>query len=380
LHSNDSIRVAVVIPKYGLVGGAESFVYNLTEGLARRDGFEMHVLANQWRRGKAPITFHKIPIIPFPRWIQPVSFAFFAQKTIQENIYDVVHSHDRIFEMDLFTFHGVPHKTWIKKTKRQRLSFFDKAMVWVEKKAFSNPKKTVILPVSNLVKEELLKHYDIPESRISVIHPGVSMDRFSTLNRGACRQEIRELYGLSSNDVVVLFVSMNFELKRLDLVMKGIAHVVEKGDRNLSLKLLIVGKGDSKQFLALARDLGISERVFFAGVTDEVEKYYLASDIFAMPSKFDTFGLAVLEAMAAGLPVIISGRTGARDVVEAGANGFVLSDNPSSMDVAEALSLLMVREKRIEMGEKGRQIAFKYDWEKIASKVAEIYRKIGTEK
>ena len=78
------IRVAVVIPKYGLIGGAEGFVFNLTERLAQRDDFDVHVIANQWRQGEASITFHKVPRIRFPRWLQPISFAYFVQKTIQE--------------------------------------------------------------------------------------------------------------------------------------------------------------------------------------------------------------------------------------------------------------------------------------------------------
>ena len=376
MNPNDSIRIAVVIPKYGLIGGAEGFVFNLTERLAQRDDFDVHVIANQWRSGNAQIVFHKVPIIRFPRWLQPVSFAYFAQKTIKKGVYDIVHSHDRIFEMDFFTFHGIPHRTWIKETKRNRLSLFDRAMVWVEQKAFSNPNKPVILPVSNLAKEELLKLYDVPESSIQTIYPGVSFERFSSLDRQVCRHEIRQHHGLAPDDVVVLFVSMNFELKRLDLVINGIAEVVEKEDRNSSFKLLVVGKGDSKRFMAMAGDRGISERVIFAGVTDEVEKYYLASDIFAMPSRFDTFGLAVLEAMAAGLPVIITPRVGAKDLVESGVNGFILSGKPSVLEMTTALAALMEPEKRLQMGENNRQIALQHTWDTTADKVAELYRQL----
>ncbi|MFC1567288.1 glycosyltransferase family 4 protein [Thermodesulfobacteriota bacterium] len=376
MKSNYPLQVAVVIPKYGLLGGAEGFVYNLTERLALRDGFYVHVFANKWRQGKAPIVFHKIPIIPFPRWIQPISFAFFSRKAIYAGKYDIVHSHDRIFEMDLFTFHGIPHKTWIKETKRDRLSFFDQAMVWVEQKAFNNPKGPIILPVSTLVKEEILKVYDVPESKIRVIHPGVSMDRFSTHSRETCRQEIRQRFNLSLDDVVVLFVSMNFELKRLDLVIKGIADLVEKEGQASNMKLLVVGKGDSKRFMALAHDLGISKRVVFAGVTNEVEKYYLACDIFAMPSKLDTFGLAVLEAMAASLPVIITSRVGARDIVKSGINGFILSENPSVSEMTASFAALTKSEKRLQMGENSRQIAIRHTWDTTAERVAELYQQL----
>jgi len=170
---------------------------------------------------------------------------------------------------------------------------------------------------------------------------------------------------------------MNFELKRLDLVLKGIAGVVSRERGSTDAKLLIVGKGDVKRFGGLARDLGISDRVVFSGVTREVEKYYLAADVFVMPSRFDTFGLVVLEAMAAGLPVIISRSVGARDLVEQGVNGFVLSEDPSIPELVTSLSSMLDREKRMLMGENGRRIALRYSWDKTANRVADLYQMFG---
>ncbi|MFH1349513.1 MAG: glycosyltransferase family 4 protein [Pseudomonadota bacterium] len=368
------MKIAIIVPRYGLVGGAETFVFELTERLAQLDDYEVHVLANRWRKGNASITFHKIPIIPFPRWLRPVSFASFAQKAIRAASFDIIHSHDRIFEMNLLTFHGIPHETWIKKTKRNHLSLFDKATAWVEKKGIYSAPSPTILPVSNLVKEELLNLYPLSESRIYVVHPGVSIDRFSKLDAAACRKEIRMRHGISQSDVVVLFVGMNFEIKRLELVMKGVAGLVGKGGKKVNL--LVVGKGEVGLYMTMARDLGIHRRVFFTGVTKEVEKYYLASDIFAMPSLYDTFGLVVLEAMAAGLPVIISRRVGARDIIDPGINGLILPHSPSSADITNTLSLLLDDQKRKKMGEQARQVALQHDWSNVTQQVAQFYRNI----
>ena len=126
----------------------------------------------------------------------------------------------------------------------------------------------------------------------------------------------------------------------------------------------------------MARELGIANRVVFTGVTQEVEKYYLASDIFAMPSRFDTFGLAVLEAMMAGLPVIISGRVGAKDLIDSGVQGFVLADDPSTFDFSERLAFLMKKENCMKMGENAREIALRHTWDKTADQVADLYRQL----
>jgi len=368
------MKIAVVIPKYGLVGGAEGFAYELTERLAEREGLEIHLFANQWRSRNTSITFHKLPLIPFPRFLRPISFAYFSHKGIRSNDYDLVHSHDRIFQMDLLTMHGIPHRTWIKEARRKPLSLFDRSTAWVEKNGLTGSRSPMILAVSTLVRDELLKLYDIPESKIRVIHPGVSQGRFSSLDLESCRHEIRQRHGLSSNDVVVLFVGMNFEVKRLELVLKGIAHLIAKGNKNSNLKLVVIGKGREGWYLNMARDLGIFNRVIFAGVTPKVEDYYLASDIFAMPSRFDTFGLAVLEAMMAGLPVIITQRVGARDLVNSGVQGFVLSEDPSPGDVAEKLAVLMDKENRRRMGENAREVALQHTWNRTVDQVEEIYQ------
>ncbi len=369
-----------MIPKYGLVGGAEGFAYGLTERLAERDGLEIHVFANQWQSGSTSIEFHKVPIIPFPRFMRPISFAYFSDKWIRSEDYDLIHSHERIFRMDLLTMHGIPHKTWVKEARRKPLGLFDRATAWVEKNGFTGPHSPMILAVSTLVRDELLKVYDIPESRVRVIHPGVSSDRFSTMDQESCRAEVRQRHGLSPSDVVVLFVGMNFEIKRLELVLQGVAHFVRNRDKDSNLKLLVVGKGEERRYLRMAREMGIVDRVIFAGVTQKVEDYYLASDIFAMPSRFDTFGLAVLEAMMVGLPVIITQRVGARDLVNSGVQGFVLSEDPSPGDVAEKLAVLMERENRRRIGENARRVALEHTWNKTADQVEEIYQFLARER
>jgi UDP-glucose:(heptosyl)LPS alpha-1,3-glucosyltransferase len=367
------MKIAVVIAKYGLLGGAENFVFQLTERLAAREGLEIHVLANQWCRGNDSITFHRIPNVFFPRFMKPISFAYFAGKKIVAENFDLVHSHGWIFEMDFFTIHGGLHEPWIKEVRRKSMNLFDRAMARVEKRGVYAPRLKLILPVSSLLKEELLRFYDIPESKIHVIHPGISTARFSALDPERSRHEVRRRHGLSMSDLVVLFVGMNFEVKRLDLVLKAVADLSVRMNDNPNLKLLVVGKGKKERYIKLARDLGIVNQVVFAGVTQKVEEYYMASDIFAMPSRNDSFGMVVLEAMMAGLPAIITETVGARDLIEPGKQGFILSDAPSVSDVSEKLLFLLKNENRLRMGESAREVARRQTWESRVDQVAELY-------
>ena len=367
------IKVAVVIPKYGLVGGAEGFVYALTERLAMRDEFEIHVFANRYRRGNAPIVFHRVPILVFPRFMKQISFAWFINRRIKKASYDLVHSHDRIFRMNLFTMHGIPHETWIRHMRNKRLSLFDRGMAWVEKKGLAGPPVPMVVPVSTLVKEELQKNYPISESHIEVVHPGVSLERFSDQDNLSVKKEIRKRHGISSADLVILFVGMNFEIKRLGLLLEGISCLPMGDGLRAEVKLLVVGKGNELAYAEIAREYGVADRVIFAGVTHEVEKYYFASDIFVMASVYDTFGMAVLEAMAAGLPVIISRTVGARDLVKDGVEGFVLGDPPTADELSEKIKFLSNADNRLAMGERARHRALKHDWDRVAEKMANLY-------
>jgi UDP-glucose:(heptosyl)LPS alpha-1,3-glucosyltransferase len=338
-----------------------------------RSRFEIHVFANQWRQGKTSIIFHKIPLFIFPRFLRQISFAYFVNRKISHDEFDLIHSHDRIFRMHLMTMHGIPHERWIREARNKRLSLFDRSMAWVESRGLKGPHIPMVLPVSTLVQNELLSVYHIPESKMRVIHPGVSLKRFSSLDRKSCRLSIRKRHGLLESDVVILFVGMNFEIKRLELVIEGVAELIREEKRGSNLKVLVVGKGNITSYQALARDLSIADRVIFAGVTHNVEEYYLASDLFAMPSQFDTFGMAVLEAMAAGLPVIITEKVGAKDLVTEGVQGFVLGEEPSPSDFGGKVSSLLVKGTRMKMGEMARQKALDHGWDRVADQMEEIY-------
>ncbi|RJR18100.1 MAG: glycosyltransferase family 1 protein [Desulfobacteraceae bacterium] len=369
------MKIAVVIPKYGGLGGAEGFAFETCRRLALQSDLNIHVFAHRWYGEDAGVTFHRIPFLPFPRSLRPVFFAFTAKRAVAEGRFDLVHSHDRIFGMDVFTMHGIPHSTWIREARGKRLSLFDRSLAWVEKKGVSGSIIPRLLPVSSLVKEELLRVYPFLEPLIKVLHPGVSLERFSNQDKDLCRSEIRSAHGISETDLVVLFVGMNFEIKRLDLVLEGVAEVIRRKKDKGRLKVLVVGKGDSDNYRRSATRLGIEKRVLFAGPRSDVERYYLASDIFAMPSSFDTFGLAVLEAMAAGIPAIITERVGAKDIIMQGKSGIVLSRHPDKDEMAGSIESLLDREIRISMGKEARATASDHSWDRVALEIRNVYLK-----
>jgi len=369
-------KIAVVIPKYGLVGGAERFAYELTERLSLNEKYNFHVFANRWRSDSDRITFHKVSIIRFPRFLTAISFAWFANQKISKMNFDLIHSHDRIFDADIFTMHGIPHRIWVHEVRKKSMSLFDRATCWVEKRLVNNTRCKTFLPVSSLTKEKLLQEYRIEPEKLQVIHPGVDIEKFQKLDSDHCRKEIREQFKIESSDIVILFVSMNFEIKGLDYVMAA----VEKAKASYpshNLKLLVVGKGDYKKYGVLAQKTGIKENVIFAGVQKKnLEKIYLASDIFMMLSRFDTFGMTVLEAMAVSLPVIISSNVGAKDLVREGKNGFVIEDTNNIDMICDKIGSMLDSKTRNMMAKEAHNTALGNSWDAVAKKVEGIYEKV----
>jgi UDP-glucose:(heptosyl)LPS alpha-1,3-glucosyltransferase len=366
-------RVAVVVPKYGTVGGGERFVYELTERLARNGRYEIHVFANRWVPGPGPVVFHKVPRVPFPRFPRQAVFAWLAGREVEKGGFDLVHAHDRVFRADVFTMHSIPHETWVRDIRKRRPTLFDRVNAWVERRLMEEGGCAWHLPVSSIAGEAYRERYRIDPSRLRVLHPGVDFARFSSPDRDACRREIRGRYGIGPSEAVILFVGMNFEVKGLDAILRAVARAKTLRPDE-ALRLLVVGRGNEGKYRSLASSLGIADSVVFAGEHPEgVEAFYLASDLFMMLSSFDTFGMVVLEAMASRLPVIVSANVGAKDLVEEGVNGFVLPDRLDADAAAGKIVLLLDPKLRAAMGETGRRTASLHGWDRLAEEVAGVY-------
>ena len=369
-------RIAVVVPKYGPVGGAERFACEVTERLARSGRYEFHVFANCWQAPPdSPVVFHKVPIIQFPRSLRPWSFPWFAQRAVENGRFDLVHSHDRTFMADVFSVHCVPHTGWVSSVRKKRASLFDRSMIAVEKRMMRRNKDAWFLPVSSLAVEAFHREYRELPGRWQVMHPGVDLARFATPDREACRREIRGRYGIRDTDLLLLFVGMNFEVKGLDAILAALA----KARTKANVRLLVVGRGDEWKYSALARSLGVAEAVTFVGTqTADIECYYRAADVFMMLSAFDTFGMVVLEAMAAGLPVIVSGNVGAKDLVEEGVSGFVLCDCRGVDEATNRIIQMLHSGRRKAMGAAAVRYAATCSWENLTIEIEAIYQDILT--
>lgn len=369
-------KIAVVIPKYGLAGGAEQFASELTGRLRDKTKDAFHVLANRWASDSGVVRFEKIPIVSFPKWLTTISFAWFAQRQIRRGNFDLVHSHERIFAADLFTMHGIPHRYWIHQIRRKKtMSLYDLATAWVERKLVYEGGCGKFIAVSELTRQIFLKEYPIDPARVVIIHPGVHLPNDAQKDKTNIRVSIRRELGIGTDELVVIFASMNFEIKGLDEIFLAIARLPKQ---NSPLKLIVAGKGNIKKYRKAAQKAGIAGQVIFTGVVtrERLTDLYQAGDLYMMLSQFDTFGMVVLEAMAAGLPAIVSSNVGAKDLVQEGKNGFVIADTSNRDLIASKIQMMFDDAVRRRMSDAAYQTATQNTWARTAAKYSAIYRDI----
>lgn len=363
-------RIAVIIPNYGFIGGGEGFAHDLTEKLSDYPQFEIHVLANKWQSDNNKIIFHRIPILPFPKWLTVLSFALFIHYHLKRNEYDVIHSHERIFMADIFSVHSIPHEIWVYSVRRKKYpSLFDLATIWLEKKMYKNNRLKSILPVSTLSQALLQKSFDLEGKNVEVLPPGIDLKRFSAgePERHFTKAEL----GISADNICILFAGMNFELKGLKQLIGAVGQIKNDEIRS-SLRIVVAGKGKTEVFQNLADKLGLGGQLIFAGVRKDMEKMYQSCDFFVLPSGFDTFGMVVTEAMATSLPVIISDQVGAKDLIQHGVNGFICEQDDLSA-ISVCIEQLTNTERRKQMGQKAKQAVSQLAWDELAKKMADIY-------
>jgi UDP-glucose:(heptosyl)LPS alpha-1,3-glucosyltransferase len=367
-------KIAVIIPKYGFVGGAEKYALELTKRIAVNPHYQVHVFANKWLDSSSNITFHKVPIIKFPRYLTTPSFAYFVKHKLSQMQFDIIHTHERIIDADVFTMHGIPHRIWVHEVRKKRTSLFDYTTYWVEKTLVMDNTRAKLLAVSSLAKEKFLAEYTVNRERIEVIHPGVDKEKYKHYDINVCRREVRKQFNIPLSDKIILFVGMNFEVKGLERIMVAL-HCLKIKKPSQKITLLIVGKGNQQKYLKIAHNLSIANNVVFTGVIlkDQLDQIYVASDMFTMLSEFDSFGISVLEAMAASLPVVISCNVGARDLVQNGVNGFIIDNIDDADAIADSMALILDEEKRISMAKEAFNTAEGHTWDVVTQKYENIY-------
>src|SRR6266513_2486326 len=214
----------------------------------------------------------------------------------------------------------------------------------------------------------------IGREKLHVIYNGVDLEYFHPRRGEALRGAARAELGCRPRDTLFLFVGSGFSRKGLAAAIDALAAAA-----NQAFCLLVVGRDrEEARFAGQARAAGLSERVRFLGGRDDVRPLYAAADCFILPSRYDPFPNTALEALAMGLPAIVSSRCGAAEIIEPGVNGWVCEPD----DVAGLARLMHEADRSMRSGslpQAARATAERYGMDEMAGRLNALYTSLTQE-
>ena len=389
------MKIAIVVRSYHRQGGIAKGTAEVAERLTER-GHEVHIITNSWKDVRNnKVIFHKVPMIRasyleqikqfgWAKVIKGLSFAITSRFYCNRNDFDIVQvKGDSFAHFDIVSAHSC-HRAWLEISKKEGRG----TIHWIKKHInplhirvllteqynynFQNYKK--IMAVSEGVKREIVHFYKVPEEDIVVIPNGIDLEEFNPNNRDIYRQEVRARYNISTDDFIILFVGYEFRRKGLRYIIEALPIV-----KSEKVKLLVIGKDNPRPYRELARRLGVEDRVIFAGHQSRPSLYYAASDAFVFPTSYEAFSHAIMEAGAAGLPLLVTRVNGADEVIKDGINGFFI--NRESNHIAQRIEILLKDRVRLnQMGIKAREKAEENSWDRITDMIEKIYEEVAAVK
>jgi UDP-glucose:(heptosyl)LPS alpha-1,3-glucosyltransferase len=358
-------------------GGAERYSIALVEQLSSRH--DIHVFAQHIDHQWPGVTYHKISqLVKRPRWFNQLWFATATWWATRRG-FDVVHSHENTWHGQVQTVHVLPVKynlfqgrtgwalalRWLKVLTSPRLLVY----LWLERSRFSMTMPRTIVVTSNSLIVHTLQAY--PECRfaIAVVTPGVDQVNGATSQQHqfAARQSL----GLPAKGCCVLFVGNDYRKKGLITLIAAMPRLP------VDSFLVVVGNTTSiADFKVLSDAAGLFGRIHFLGSRKDMDEVYSAADCLAHPTLEDTFAMVVLEAMAHGLPVVVSNEKycGIAGLLTHETDALILAEPTDADGLAAALNRLMDEPAFCQrLIKAGLDFARQHLWATVAQQQESIY-------
>ncbi len=361
-------------------GGNERFVLQLLEHL-NREKFPQQVCIPD--RGKDMTLFLKdvcdrlgikVDILKV-RSNFDLTIHFKLKKLMKAEKYDIVHTHlifSQIWGRRAARAAGVP--TIISSEQNPYPFKTRPPFSLIERRLSKYTKK--ILACSEKVKDHLIQNVGIDPEKVITVHNSVDTSSFFPMKESRQNQpelaKLREELGFSEGDKVIGTVGHLTPQKGHEYLFRAGPKILESIPQ---ARFLVVGKGYLKRKLEnLARSLGISDEVVFAGLRQDIPLILNSLDLFVLPSLWEGFGIAIIEAMACAVPVIASNVGGIPEIVQHGENGILIAPKNPDEIVSAVIRVLKNKELADRLAENGMEtVKEKFEVEKMVRRVEQVY-------
>ena len=363
-------------------GGSAEAPYQLSKELEKR-GHEITVYASGYKSSQEYInSISEVTVCLFRSWLNYAKFHVTpsmikrAKKDIKN--FDVIHMHNyRTFQNIVVHHYARKYKIpYVLQAHGSVLPFFQKRGLkrifdlFCGYKILKDASKVIAVAKTEV---EQYKKMGVNENKIEIVPNGIDLSEFDNLPE---RGEFRKKYSIKDNEKMILYLGRIHKIKGIDLLVQAFADLVKELD---DVRLVMVGPDDG--FLSTLKkqieDLKIGDKILFTGPLYEQDKLeaYVDAAVYILPSIYEIWGIAALEACACGTPVVVTDRCGIADIVD-GKKGCVVEYEKDQLREA-ILRILSDEELRVRFGEGGRKLVReKFDWDTVVIKLEALYETI----
>ncbi len=361
------MKIALIRRRYSPHGGVEKYVDRLSQKLLAL-GHEVHLFSTEWPQ-RPGLVLHPLPLFRGPGLIKLFHFNRKVEKAVDRKAFEVVQSFEKTACQDIYRAGEGCHREWIRQRAKyesllKRMGAAVNPFHWLtlalERRLFERSDTRFFIANSQRGRQEILSHYRTAPEKIKVIYNAVELPSESAAPAGAVRREGEEM--------ILLFVGSGFRRKGLYFLIGALPAVLKE----CKVHLIVVGEGDQGKAARLAARLGVSRRVSFIGPVKDPGPYYQEADVFVLPSLYEPFSNACLEAMSRGLPVVTTEMNGASEALRAGENGVVVRDPADLNGLAQAV-IQALKLNREAVSPIHRQMLARHSWEEHLNKLLKLY-------
>lgn len=366
------MKLAFCLLNYFPFGGLQRDFMRIAKECVRR-GHEVHVFTMRWEGPAEPaFQLHIVPVSGLTNHARANNFYEEINNLENRDHYDVWVGFNKMPGLDLYYAADVCYQSRIKVQKSFWYRLLPRYRTWtkLEEGVFAAGKKTGILLISPLQQQEYTDCYGTEAERFHLLPPGISRDHVAAADASEQRKEKRQMLGLSDQECMLLMVGSGYQTKGLDRAIKGLAALpTALRDR---CHLYVAGQGRAESYQKLARELGVSQQLHIFGARTDVPQLMLAADLLLHPSYHENTGTAILEAMAAGLPVLTTAVCGYAHYVTDADAGMVLPARFEQAAWNAALEKMLLSSSRVEWGRNGVEFAKTNDIYSLPERAAEL--------
>ena len=310
------MRVLIVTRPWSFHGGIETATAGILRGLVEH-GDDVHVLTPGAPPPVPGVTVHPVRVPPLPAAGRVVAFALLARRAAQRGRWDIVQTHERTLGAHVYRAGEGCHRAYLEhREDRGGRALYHRVVLALERRVFAET--PAIVAIAKIGRDEIRRLYRVANERVTVVYNGVDLERFHPANRARHRDATRAEAGVPAAARVMLFVGSGFARKGLATAFDALAALDDP-----SARLLVIGKGDTADYRALAARRGLADRIVWLGPRTDVERWYAAADAVVLPARYEPFGNVHLEALASGVPMLTSSRAGGAEIITDGVNGAV---------------------------------------------------------